>query len=119
MHPGDARQLGFKMKEGAEIGVVRAQVGKSAAEKREKLRLVMIGLGAKLDELDKIRSGLGPPEIFANAAERIFQDDFCERMQVRFPAPRDLNFGFEKQIELSSEGALGASGTAGGSLDAA
>jgi hypothetical protein len=40
-------------------------------------------------------------------------------MQVRFPAARDLDFGFEKQIQLSGKRTLGAAGALGRGLDAA
>jgi hypothetical protein len=40
-------------------------------------------------------------------------------MQIRFPAPCDLDLGFEKQIELSRERALRAPGAAGRGLDTA
>jgi len=40
----------------------------------------MITLGANLDQLDKISGGLGAQIILADAGERIFEDDFGQRV---------------------------------------
>ena len=79
----------------------------------------MVGLGADLDQLDEIGRGLRPPKILTDAAKRIFQHNFRQRMQVRLPAARDLYFRFEEQIQLSGEWTLRAPGAPRDRLDAA
>ena len=79
----------------------------------------MIGFGAELDQLDEIGSGPGAAQILADAGERVLQRDFGERMQIRFPAARDLDFRFEKQIQFPSEGTLRAPGAFRRRLNAA
>ena len=56
----------------------------------------MIALGANLNQLNKIRGTLRTQIIAANSGERIFQDDFCERMQIGFTAPHDRDFSLKK-----------------------
>jgi len=119
VHAGDPRQLRFEMKDSAKVRIVRIDISEGAAQEREEFRLVVIRLGANLDELHEIRGGLCSPEIFANSAERIFQRDFRQRMQVCFPAARDLNFRFEKEIEFAGERTLRAPGAARDGLNAA
>lgn len=119
MHAGDARELGFEMEHRAEARILLAQISESAAEQREELGFVMIGLGADFDQLDKIRGGLRPPKIFTDAAKRIFQSNFRQRMQVRLPAPRDLYFHFEEEIQFAREWTLRAPSASSDGLDAA
>jgi hypothetical protein len=80
---------------------------------------MVIGLGAEFDQLDEIGSGLGAPEILANASEWIFQDNLSQRMEVRFPAARDLDFGLEKQIQFARERAFGPARASSCGLDTA
>src|SRR6516164_1527533 len=63
----------------------------------------MIALGANLDQFNEICSTLRTQIIPANSGERIFQNDFGERVQIGFPASHDRDFGLKKQIELSGE----------------
>jgi hypothetical protein len=79
----------------------------------------MIALGANLNQLNKIGSSLRTQIIAANSGERIFQDDFCERMQIGFAASHDRNFSLKKQIQLSGKRALLAACTFGDRLNAA
>jgi hypothetical protein len=79
----------------------------------------MIGFRAKLDQLDEVGSGLGPPQIFANPAEWIPERDFSEGVQARFAAARDLDFRFEEQVELPGERTLRAARSSRRGLNAA
>src|SRR5947207_14394175 len=119
MHAGDPRQLRFEMKDGAKVRIVRIEISEGAAQEREEFRLMVIRLGANLDQLDKIRGGLCSPEIFSNSAERIFQHDLSQGMEVRFPAAHDLNFRFEKEIEFAGERTFRAPGATRDGLNAA
>jgi hypothetical protein len=119
MDAGNTRELGFEMEHRAEIGLVAVQIGERASQQRKQLGLVVIGLGAKLDQLDEIRSRPGPAKTLPNSGKRILQHDFRERMEIRFPAPGDLNFRLEKQVELSGECALRPARAFGRGLDAA
>ena len=56
----------------------------------------MIPLGANLDQLDEIGGSLRAQILAANAGERIFQDDFGQRMQIGFAAPHDGNFSLKE-----------------------
>jgi hypothetical protein len=79
----------------------------------------MIALGANLNQFNKIRRSLRTQIIAANSGERIFQDDFRERMQIRFSASHDRNFSLEKQIEFSSKRTFLTSRAFGNGLNAA
>ena len=107
------------MQNGAQIRIAAVQISERAPQKREQLRFVMIGFGAQLDQLDKVGRGLRSPEIFADAAEWILEHNFCQRMQIRFAAARDLDFGFEKQIQLTRKRTFRAARAFRGRLDAA
>ena len=47
------------------------------------------------------------------------QHDFRQRVQIRFPAARDLDFRFEEQIELAGKRTFRAPGAPRDGLDAA
>ena len=79
----------------------------------------MIALGANLNQFNKICGALHTEIIAANSGERIFQDDFRERVQIGFAAPRDRNFGFKKQIQFSGKRAFLAACAPGHRLNAA
>ena len=63
----------------------------------------MIALGANLDQLHKICGTLRTQIIAANSDERIFQNDFGERVQIGFAASHDRDFSLKKQVELSGK----------------
>src|SRR5215831_6173686 len=63
----------------------------------------MIALGANLDQLHKIRGTLRMQIITANSGERIFQDNFRERVQIGFAASHDRDFSLKKQVEFSGK----------------
>jgi hypothetical protein len=63
----------------------------------------MIALGANLNQLNKVRGSLRAQVIAPNSSEWIFQDDFCERVQIGFATPHDRNFSLKKQIEFSGK----------------
>ena len=56
--------------------------------------------------------------IAANSGERIFQDDFCESMQIGFAASHDRNFSLKKQVEFSGKRTFRTSRAFGNSLNA-
>src|SRR5438045_9384597 len=89
------------MKDGAKVRIVRIEISEGAAQEREEFRLMVIRLGANLDQLDKIRGGLCSPEIFSNSAERIFQHDPSQGTEDRFPAAHDLIIRSEKEIDAA------------------
>lgn len=119
MHTGHARQLGFKMQDGAKIGIVLVDVSKGAPQQLEQFGLVMIALRAKLDQLDEVTGSLRAQIILANTAERILEHDFGKGVQVRFPARRDRDLRFKKKIELAGKGTLGAARPFGDGLNTA
>ena len=119
MDAGDPRELGFEMRNRAQVWIVGIEVTKRSAQEREQLRLVMITLGANLDQLDKISGGLGAQIILADAGERIFEDDFGQRVQCRFATCYHRDLGFKKEIELASEWSFGAACAFGHRLNAA
>jgi hypothetical protein len=55
--------------------------------------------------------------IAANAGEWIKQGHFRERVQVRLPAPCDLNLRLEEKVELSGKRTSWAPRPAGRGLD--
>ena len=119
VHTGDSCQLSFEMENDAKIWIVRVQISESATKEREEFRLVMIGLCADFDQLDKIRGSLRPPKIFADTAKRILQRNFRQGMQVRLPAARDLDFCFEEEIQFTREWTFRAPGAPRDGLNAA
>ena len=96
VHAGDTRQLSLEMRDRARRRVVCIEITESPAQQPEQFRLAMIALGANLNQLNKIRRSLRTQIIAANSGERIFQDDFRERMQIGFAASHDRNFSLEK-----------------------
>src|SRR6266581_3567572 len=80
---------------------------------------MMIALGANLNQLDKVSSGLSAEIIFADAGERILEDDFGQGVQGRFAAGDDRDLRFEKKIELARERSFGATRAFGDRLNAA
>jgi hypothetical protein len=66
----------------------------------------MIALGTNLNQLNKIGGSLRAQIIAANAGERIFQDDFCECMEIGFATSHDGDFSLKKQIDFSRKRAL-------------
>src|SRR3954452_253174 len=79
----------------------------------------MIALGANLNQFNKIGGSLRPQIIAPNSGERIFQDDFCERVEIGFAASHDRNFSLKKQIDFSRKRALLATCAFGDCLNAA
>ena len=59
MNAGNARQLGFEVRNGAQIGVVLIEIAERSSQQGEQFRLVMIALGANLDQLDEVSCRLG------------------------------------------------------------
>src|SRR6266404_3632609 len=118
MHAGDPRELGFEMRNRTQVWIVGVEVTKRPAQEGEQLRLVMITLGATLDQLDKISRGLGAQIIFADTGERIFEDDFGQRVQCRFATCYHRDFGFKEKIELAGEWSFGAARAFGHRLNA-
>ena len=96
VHTGDTRQLSLEMRDRARRRVVCIEITESPAQQPEQFRLAMIALGANLNQLNKIRGSLRTQIIAANSGERIFQDDFRERMQIGFATPHDRNFSLKK-----------------------
>ena len=96
VHAGDTRQLSLEMRDRARSRVVCIEITESPAQQPEQFRLAMIALGANLNQLNKIGGSLRTQIIAANSGERIFQDDFRERMQIGFAAPHDRNFSLKK-----------------------
>jgi hypothetical protein len=78
----------------------------------------MIALGANLNQLNKIGGSLRTQIIAANSGERIFQDDFRERMEIGFAAPHYRNFSLKKQIEFSGKRTFRTSRAFGNRLNA-
>ena len=96
VHAGDTRQFSLEMRNRARSRVVCIEITESPAQQPEQFRLAMIALGANLNQLNKIRRSLRTQIIAANSGERIFQDDFRERMQIGFAASHDRNFSLKK-----------------------
>ena len=119
VHAGDARQLSLEMRYRARRRVGCIEITESPAQKPEQFRLAMIALGANLNQLNKIGGSLRAQIIAANSGERIFQDDFRERMKIGFAASHDRNFSLKKQIEFSRKRTFLATRTFGYRLDAA
>ena len=119
MHAGNPRQLGFEVRNRPQIWIVCVEVTKSPPQQREQLWFVVITLGADFNQLDKVSSGLSAEIIFADAGERILEDDFGQGVQGRFAAGDDRDLRFEKKIELARERSFGATRAFGHSLNAA
>jgi hypothetical protein len=79
----------------------------------------MIPLRANLDQLDKIGRRLRTQIIFADAAERFFEHDFRQGVQIGPAAPGDLNFRFEEQIQPAGKWTFRTARSSGDSLNAA
>src|SRR5947208_16941846 len=79
----------------------------------------MIALGANLNQFNKIGGSLRPQIIAPNSGERIFQDDFCERVEIGFAASHDRNFSLKKEVEFSCKRTLLATRAFGDRLNAA
>ena len=119
MHAGDAGEFRFEMRDRAKIRIVLVQITESPPEECEQFGLVVIGFGANLNQLDKIRSGLGAQIILANPAEGIFQRHFRKRVKVGFAATRNLDLHLKKQIELTGKRTFRPARTFRDCLDAA
>ena len=119
MHAGDAGEFRFEMRDRAQIRIVLVQITESPPEKCEQFGLVMIGFGANLNQLDKVRCRLGAQIIFANPAEGIFQRHFRKRVKIRFAAARDLDLHLKKQVKLAGKGTFRPARTFRDGLDAA
>jgi len=118
VHTGDTRQLSLEMRDRARRWIVCIEITESPAQKSEQFRLAMIALGANLNQLNKIRRSLRTQIIAADSGERIFQDDFRERMQIGFATSYDRNFGLKKQIEFSGKRTFRTSRAFGNGLNA-
>ena len=79
---------------------------------------MMIALSANLNQLNKISGSLHAEIIAANSGERIFQDDFCERVKIGFAASHERNFSLKKQIEFACKRAFLAARAFGDRLNA-
>jgi hypothetical protein len=106
------------MRDRARRRVVCIEITESPAQQPEQFRLAMIALGANLNQLNKIGSSLRTQIIAANSGERIFQDDFRERMEIGFATPHDRNFSLKKQIEFSGKRTFRTSRAFGNRLNA-
>jgi hypothetical protein len=102
-----------------QIRLVAVQVIECPSQQRKQLGLVMVGFRAKLDKLDEIGSRLSAAQGRTDPGEWVFQRNLGQRMEVLFPAPRDLNFGLEKQIEFAGKRALRPARALGRGLNAA
>src|SRR5436853_6104717 len=96
------------MRDCALVWIVGVKITKRAPQERKQLRLMMIALGANLNQLDKVSGGLSAEIILADAGERILEDDFGQRVQGRSAAGDDRALRFEKEIELARERRLRA-----------
>ena len=96
MHARDSRQLGLEVRDRAQVWLIGIEITEGATQKPEQLRLVMIALGANLNQLDKIGCGLGAEIILPDTRKRIAQRDFGKGMEIRLPARRNGDIGFEK-----------------------
>jgi len=96
MHAGDTRQFTLEIRDRARRRIVCIEIAERPAQQPEQFRLAMIALGANLNQLNKVCSTLRTQIIAANSGERIFKDDFRERMQIGFATPHDRNFSFKK-----------------------
>lgn len=119
MHAGNARELGFKMRDRAQVRIVDVKITKRAAQEREQFRLVMIALGANLNQFDKVSGSLGAKVIFPDADERIFENDFGQGVQRRFATCYYRNFRFEEKIEFAGEWSFRTAGAFSHGLNAA
>src|SRR5439155_11596933 len=103
VHTGDTRQLSLEMRDRARRRVVCIEITESPAQQPEQFRFAMIALGANLNQLNKIGGSLRPQITTANSGERIFQNDFRERMEIGLATPHDRNFSLKKQIKFSGK----------------
>src|SRR5213595_1558073 len=101
MYASDARQLGLKMQHCAPSGVVHIEIPESPSQQREQFGLPVIALGTNLDQLHKISRRLRAKIVAANSRKRILEHHFCESVQIRPSAARDLNLCLEKQVQLT------------------
>src|SRR5437879_10711970 len=102
MDAGDPRELGFEMRNRAQVWIVGVEITKRPAQEREQFRFMMITLGANLDQLDKISRGLRAQIILADAGERIFEDDFGQSVQFRFSTCCNQCIGFLYSIMIAN-----------------
>ena len=119
MHPGNPGKLRFEMQNRPTVWIVGVEVTKGASQQPEQLRLMMIALGANLDQLHEVGRRLGAQVILANSSERIFENDFSERVQGRFSTRNNRDFSFKKKIELAGERRFGPARTLGHGVNAA
>ena len=118
MYARDTRQLSLEMRDRARRRVVCIEITESPAQQSEQFRLAMIALGANLNQLDKLGGSLRTQIITANSGERIFQDDFRERVQIGFSTSHDRDFSLKKQIEFSGKRTFRTSRAFGNRLNA-
>ena len=119
VHTGDARQLRFEMRHRFQVRIVLVEIPKSALQQMKQLRLMMIRLGANLDQLNEVGRCLRAQMCFANTGKRIAQFYLGQGMQVRSAAASDLDFGLEKQVEFPREWTARAARSFCHGLDAA
>ena len=91
------------MRNRARRRIICIEITERPAQQSEQFRLAMVALGANLNQLNKIRRSLRTQIIAANSGKRIFQDDFGERVQIRFTAPHNGNFSLKKQIQFAGK----------------
>lgn len=72
MDTGDSRQFRLEMRDGTKIRVVFVEITEGASQERKEFRLVMIPLGANLDQLDKVGGRLRTEIILADSGKWIF-----------------------------------------------
>ena len=115
----DTRQLSFEMRDCACIRIVCIEITESPAQQSEQFRFAMITLGANLNQFNEVGGSLRAQIIAANSGERIFQNDFRERVEIGFAAAHDRNFSLKKQIEFPCKRTLLAACSFGDRLNAA
>ena len=108
-----------KMPNGFLVRIMTIQIAKCAAKQFEQFGLAMIALGTEFDQFHEVGCCLGPRITASDSGERIAQDDFGQRVQIRFAAGCDLDFRFKKQVELSGKRTLQATRASRHGLDAA
>src|SRR5262249_45569658 len=87
-------------------GIVAIEKTENALQKVKELRRRMLGLGADLDQLNKIRGCLRPQITLANSNKRVAQDHLSQSVQIRPPASRNLYLRGKEKIELARERTL-------------
>lgn len=96
----DPGELRLEVGQSTRIGIITIEERKRPVQQGKELGLAMVPFGTQLDQFNKIGRGLGSQIAGAYSGECIVQDHFGQRMQIRSSTWCNLDFGFEKQIEL-------------------